>query len=327
MCHPRLVVRLAFSALWMISGSLSPQAAESPQKPSHHIGRDLPDYVTGDECLFCHRNVVGSSWHLNAHQRTLQPRVMTPDIDRAIESTPELDPYAKQIQFVLGYQTQIRLLRKAPSYGQLELLTGSFEPDPDSESTPFKFHASQPLDWEPETFSQRCAGCHATAVDSRTQAFAATAIDCYACHGSVDLAHTNDPSLVYLAKKRNDSPALIAATCGQCHVRTGTSTASGLPYANNYVVGDDLFADFAVDWSPAALDTAPPRERHILENIRAIREDNEETTCLSCHNIHRASGRRHRTVASSTYCHICHQPEAMTLTYDRRVKHHPLCGY
>lgn len=30
----------------------------------------VPDYVTGDECLFCHRNTIGVSWSTNRHNLT-----------------------------------------------------------------------------------------------------------------------------------------------------------------------------------------------------------------------------------------------------------------
>src|SRR5688572_12717331 len=37
-----------------------------------HVGKAVPEYVTGDECLFCHRKDVGHSWGKNRHQLTLR---------------------------------------------------------------------------------------------------------------------------------------------------------------------------------------------------------------------------------------------------------------
>lgn len=304
--------------------------AEASTAGSSHVGKPLPDYLTGDECLFCHRNPVGSTWNINEHQKTLRPTAAVPEIEAMLRSHPNLQAFADQIRFVLGNERQIRLLKKSEKYGQLDILSAVLQPNQDGGA---ELVNQAPFHWDKETFGQRCAGCHATAVDSRTQAFSATGIDCYACHGVVDLKHAKDTSLVFLSKKRKDPPSVIASTCGQCHIRTGKSKASGLPYANNHVVGDKLFADFDVDLSLEALAAAPPRERHILANIRDSLHSqkqpaaNQSASCLSCHNVHRASVRKHRKIAPSDYCHICHQPPNMELTYNRKEKHHALCGY
>ncbi len=34
---------------------------------SDHAGKPVPEYVHGDECLFCHRNDIGPAWQKNAH--------------------------------------------------------------------------------------------------------------------------------------------------------------------------------------------------------------------------------------------------------------------
>ncbi|MCS1408858.1 MAG: hypothetical protein M2R45_02035 [Verrucomicrobia subdivision 3 bacterium] len=309
----------------MVAGVANHGQAETPLR--NYIGKPLPEYVTGDECLFCHRNVVGPSWSINEHQKTLLPLIAAPEIEAALQANPALKPFAKHVRFVLGNENQIRLLRKSQKYGHLDLLSAILEPS-HSEDATIKLRNKPPFQWDTKIFGQRCAGCHATAVDSRTQTYAATGIDCYSCHGDVDLKHANDASLVYLSKKRNDSPLLVAATCGQCHIRTGKSKASGFPYANNHVIGSDLFTDFDVDLSHKALDAAPPHERHILANIRNVLEENDSVTCLSCHNIHRTSGRKHRKIEKSNYCLICHAPSDMKqLTYNRKERHHALCGY
>ncbi len=322
-------------ALALLIGQTAGIGAEPPPPANNRAGQPPPEYITGDECLFCHR-IIGQTWSLNEHQKTLLPTVAVPEIETILRSHPDLQPFARQIRFVLGNKHQIHLLKKSEKYGRLDLLSAVLRPNPDG-STPLLAN-KPPFHWDTKTFGQQCAGCHTTAVDSRTQAFSATAIDCYACHGVVDLKHANDPALISLSKKRNDPPGLIAATCGQCHIRTGTSKASGLPYANNHVVGDNLFADFQVNLSADALAVMPPRERHILANIRNSLKNSQEPlrdrepankniTCLSCHNIHRASGRKHRKVAQSDYCNICHQPGNKKLTYNRKEKHHTLCGY
>ena len=318
-----------FLSLTAFGGFGLPGQSEEPGRPEakpSHVGRPLPDYVTGDECLFCHRQDIGPGWRVNEHQTTLRPIESDENVAAGLRRHPELGRLARHVDFILGDRSRIRLLKRSERYGRLEMLSALLRPGNDPGA--LLVDNETPFIWDREVFGRQCAGCHATATDSRTQAFAATGIDCYACHGVVDLRHANDSSLVHLAKKRRDSPELIAATCGQCHVRTGKSRTSGLSYANNHVVGDDLFADFAVDLSPAALQAQPPRERHILANLRDIRDRKTTTTCLTCHNVHRGDAKKHRRAPSSEFCLICHQTgEGSPLTYDRRVKRHPLCGY
>jgi len=38
-----------------------------------HVGKPVPAYVTGDECLFCHRVKVADTWQQNPHARTIFP--------------------------------------------------------------------------------------------------------------------------------------------------------------------------------------------------------------------------------------------------------------
>src|SRR3982074_1179534 len=38
-----------------------------------HAGKPVPSYVTGDECLFCHRVKVADTWQQNPHARTIWP--------------------------------------------------------------------------------------------------------------------------------------------------------------------------------------------------------------------------------------------------------------
>src|SRR5438105_4008947 len=44
-----------------------------------HVGKPLPEYVTGDECLFCHRVQVADTWQQNPHARTVRPATVEED--------------------------------------------------------------------------------------------------------------------------------------------------------------------------------------------------------------------------------------------------------
>src|SRR5712692_8649045 len=39
-----------------------------------HVGKPVPEYVSGDECLFCHRNDIGPGWSKNRHSLTVRQR-------------------------------------------------------------------------------------------------------------------------------------------------------------------------------------------------------------------------------------------------------------
>ena len=44
-----------------------PQRTDPAAWGSDHVGQNFPEYMTGDECLFCHRR-IGPSWNNNRHQ-------------------------------------------------------------------------------------------------------------------------------------------------------------------------------------------------------------------------------------------------------------------
>src|SRR5207253_2825397 len=39
---------------------------------SDHAGKAVPESITGDECLFCHRLKIGPGWPQNRHQSTIR---------------------------------------------------------------------------------------------------------------------------------------------------------------------------------------------------------------------------------------------------------------
>ena len=271
---------------------------------SDHIGETVPEYMTGGECLFCHRKVIGKHWSKNRHQLTIRP------VDEGLpERWKSLKP-----TLVLGSENLSRYLRKSSEYGKLEMTTTE----------------KNGGDWDAQTFGNRCAGCHATGVDHETQAFSSLSIDCYSCHGDVDLDHTKDSSLMVLSKKRNDPARVAISICAQCHIRTGKSRSTGLPYANNFIAGDNLFRDFEIDFTDEALKVLNPGDGHILENVRdVVLQGNDAVTCLTCHQVHHGSTDRHQKLAkSSAICNHCHESKGGDDWTKKSYKvHSAVCGY
>ena len=81
----------------------------------NHVGKPVPAYTTGDECLFCHRNTIGPSWAVDGHARTLRVREDAADLQPVLKGQPALAAYDKQIEYLLGHRGVMRMLKPAPS--------------------------------------------------------------------------------------------------------------------------------------------------------------------------------------------------------------------
>jgi predicted CXXCH cytochrome family protein len=322
------VVCCVLSAACALRGGPAPAAKLDPAAwGSDHVDKPVPEYATGDECLFCHRSDVGPSWLKNAHQRTI--REVEPDSPAiaALKASAELKPLAEEVKLVLGGVHSTRFLKKATEYGRADLLTATYDTPVKGQAGKLRELEGKPH-WDKATFADRCAGCHATAVNPATKAFTVVALDCYTCHGVVAEEHGKDTRLVYLSKKREDPARVVTSICASCHVRTGKSKKSGLPYANNFVAGDNLFRDFQVDFSPEALAALSPADRHVLENVRDVTVlGKEEVTCLTCHDVHKQSSKKHTRVAEDDSCLTCHNATGSKKKLKPYEDHSRTCQY
>lgn len=278
-------------------------AEDVPSWGEDHVGQEVPEYMTGTECLFCHRDYVGPNWQKNAHYRNL--REPTPEL-------PEMTAFARrngkeeaaEVSMLLGSGSVVRYLKRLPAYGKSALHEMIFregvEPPAD---------ANHPGGWNETLFAEACAGCHMTAIDTETVSYGSPGMDCYVCHGVLEVEHAADPSEVIFAKNREEDPRVGVAICGQCHLRGGQSRSTGRPYPNNFVAGDDLLRDFQVDWSDQALGDMDMIEAHIFASAREVLVlGKSELTCIACHSIHGESTANHKELAETTYCALCHLP-------------------
>lgn len=258
----------------------------------------MPDYVTGDECLFCHDRNVGITWQTNPHAWTIRPVGIPP-------AAPAAPPGASH---VLGSAARARWL-KLSGYGRFDLLDAGGKA------------------WQAGVFPKRCSGCHTTAVDPATQAFSAFALDCYTCHGVVPPAHSGNTALVWLSGKHERPPRLVVSICGQCHLRGGRSRSSSLPFANNFVAGDNLFADFQVDLKRADDASLNAGDRHVYRTVRDVLERDSDMTCVSCHRVHGNSAQQHQAIKQSEICLDCHNASGPKKPVKRYEVHSPVCEY
>ncbi len=269
-----------------------------PLAAQDHVGQPVPKYVTGDECLFCHRVKVADTWQQNPHSRTIHPR----DSDATIRDFPS------DVTYILASHPPYRGL-KEDGYGKFDLL------------------ASDRQSWEKDAFALRCAGCHATAIDPQAHTFSTSSLDCYTCHGVAPQNHPNDTSLVWLSTKHTRDPKQIVSICGQCHLRGGKSKSSGLPYPNNFVAGDDLFRDFQVDFAMAGDENLNPGDRHVYRNARDVVANGSTVTCLSCHKVHANSTNKHRLVLTGPICLDCHDTQGPKKNVKKYTVHNAVCEY
>jgi predicted CXXCH cytochrome family protein len=132
---------------------------------------------------------------------------------------------------------------------------------------------------------------------------------------------------MWLSKKRRDDPKAIESICAQCHLRDAKSRSTGLPYANNFVAGDNLFKDYQVDFSKAGDEKLNPGDRHVLRNVRDVVVHGSDTTCLSCHRVHANSAAKHRLVLTGAICLDCHNAERPKKNVKSYEVHSALCEY
>src|SRR6266849_249782 len=69
---------------------------------SDHIGKPVPEYVTGDECLFCHRTDIGAGWAKNRHQLTIREADTNSPALAALKKAPGMVSLAGEVTLLLG---------------------------------------------------------------------------------------------------------------------------------------------------------------------------------------------------------------------------------
>ena len=270
-----------------------------------HVAQNFPEYITGDECLFCHRE-IGKTWGENRHQLTIRMIDMNDPAVRLLRTSVDEKQFTAQVDLLMGSHDVTRFLKRSHEYGKLELLNSTYRTELENGKELGRLIEEDSPLWNKNTFGDRCAGCHTTAVDSQTKAFSAISLDCFTCHGDVDLSHTKDIAKAFLSRM-NRVPRQVVSICGQCHLRGGKSRSTGLPYPNTFVAGDNLLRDYQVDLSAAAIQALPEIEKHIFSNVKAVAEFNQtELTCLNCHDVHTQSAKKHQQLTEHKLCWTCH---------------------
>jgi formate-dependent nitrite reductase cytochrome c552 subunit len=288
-----------------------------------HVGGQLPLYMTGDECLFCHRE-VGENWQANWHNTGMRNVNALPDDVKSAFESPQAAGFAPEATYTLGGRRLVRFLKPNERYGQFAMHAASWNPHTNE-------FVNAGGDWDPEIFAANCAGCHTTAVETEIHAFAAPSLDCFVCHGDTPPGHQNEPAQALFAKSSTMDPRVEMSICGSCHLRGGSSRSTALPYPNQFVPGDNLFKDFKVNLAADANAGMNPGDAHIFVNAREVLiEGKTGLTCVTCHDIHGESSRKHRVLRRlerAEYCAICHDKGEDYTSFIKYEAHNALCRY
>jgi len=319
-----IVFVIATASVFTQRPALAQDAVDPAAWGDDHVGKPIPMYMTGDECLFCHRD-IGPYWPENRHNTEMQPVQSLPEELVALLQSADAAGIGPEAAYVLGGEEVLRFLKPNGKYGQLAMHSAKGDPHQ------FQVVSGSGAGWDDEVFAAKCAGCHTTAVETEFKAFAQASLDCFVCHGEVPAGHQNEPTQALLAKTREKEPLVEMSLCGQCHLRGGVSKSTGLPYPNQFVPGDNLFRDFQVDLSDAAIGAMNPGDAHIFANVRDVALKGDlGVTCLTCHDIHGQSSRKHRVLPKNerlAYCAICHDTPGDFTSFRTYERHSAVCEY
>ncbi|MCH2368787.1 MAG: hypothetical protein MK554_16430 [Planctomycetes bacterium] len=155
---------LALAVLAAPSGCRSKEA--KPPPAGGEPVASIPEYMSGDESLFCHREKVGVSWQGNAHRSTVREAAAGDPALLALASSTKKNP--GNVDFLLGGKRLTRFLKKG-EYGRLDLLSTAWTPNGATDKGMLVETGNR--HWDSRKFSRDCGGCHSTGFDSSSLRF------------------------------------------------------------------------------------------------------------------------------------------------------------
>lgn len=305
------------------------QALDPAAWGDDHVGKPMPNFVTGGECLFCHRFEVGTKWQPNRHNQSMALPEQAPEVFDALRKEPALSEVIDEVAFIVGNKNKHFLLKPNGRYGQVAMLNAAWVPP--KGDRPGHITPVEKLEWDMDVFADNCAGCHATAVETEYKGFSSPSLECFVCHGDVPAEHNADTSLALFSKTSKAGVRVEMSACASCHLRGGRSRSTGLPYPNQFVPGDNLFRDFEVNFSDEYINALNPADRHVYLNARdVVLYGKEEMTCITCHDVHDMSSRKHRVLRRlerDDYCAVCHDNLEDYTSLIQYEVHSDVCRY
>ena len=101
---PILAVAIAIPGRNQVRSPAAPGSTplDPPRGASDHVGGHVPEYLTGDECLFCHRMDIGPRFASDPHNLTIRPIDEVPEAKERLGRDPATKDLTGAVIYLLG---------------------------------------------------------------------------------------------------------------------------------------------------------------------------------------------------------------------------------
>src|SRR5262245_37162626 len=108
---PRMILLVGMVAAFLLRGQIAEAQLLDPAAwGSDHVGKPVPNFTSGDECLFCHRD-VGPGWPTNRHGQTIRTADPTLPAVSTLLDSPQFKSLGGEVGFLMGGPTRQRFLK------------------------------------------------------------------------------------------------------------------------------------------------------------------------------------------------------------------------
>src|SRR5262245_17822337 len=99
-----------FVFFFLLAAPLPAQQLDPAAWGIDHVGKPVPAFVSGDECLFCHRD-VGPTWGANRHGQTIRTADPFTAGLAALLKSPQTKNAGGEVELLLGAGNRLRFLK------------------------------------------------------------------------------------------------------------------------------------------------------------------------------------------------------------------------
>lgn len=293
--------------LWSLGAAAAEPGEGAPKGSASKAG--------SRRCGYCH-SLQYAEWSAHAHSRFL--------------ADPRRDLRAVAAQWGDGVPGWRELLGGRFRQAEASLCFGAlqvqvfFREDPDGHRLlPAQWNLRERR-WEPlppdleairrerRTWEEECAGCHVTAFEPPTGAYAERGASCPSCHGD-GAAHAATEGAAPIVAFAKLSPPRRTDVCGRCHSR-GRERGGRRPFPTSFSPGQALDQSFDLA-APAAgrassLFWPDGTERANFMQYQGFLQSRHHRVglaCSTCHLAHGSDHPHHLREKTSELCRGCHR--------------------
>src|SRR5262245_19097037 len=119
----RMMLTVVTAAVLLLRGQSSEAQLLDPAAwGGDHVGTQVPNFTSGDECLFCHRD-VGPGWPTNRHGQAIRTADPIMPALSALLDGPQFKSLGAEVGFLMGGRVQQRFLKPSAEHGRLDFLS------------------------------------------------------------------------------------------------------------------------------------------------------------------------------------------------------------